>query len=544
MIHPRWRISASLLVLVLAIPAAMTGGIGGTAQAAAPHAHIDCSNGGRFLCTEVFDSEAVFGEGHYVGHDEPSVLFYSNTKGSGNQMQYSGILPKEPAPSNVPGKKNYDFQNYAAFWYGMAMCDTQSYPEQVTSCAPDSNTNIVDPTKSANHPGSAYMELQFYPPGYVQQWNGFSCSPTQWCVALNVDSLSLNPVTGLQNNSGCEARTGEEYVNFAYLTFSGRPQGPPNPLQFDPIASGTPDPSKVMFMNEGDSYTVSLHDTDHGLQTVVHDTTTGVTGSMTASAANGFGQVKFAPSPSTDCQNIPYDFHPMYSTSSTQTTVPWAAATYNVAFDTEIGHFDYCSAVDTTYGICTGNEGATKNTEPADSLSSPIFDDYGCWPGSASGLIQIGGCEGSNVGYDGTSYLADWPNGDTRSRPTPTIFTSPLTGKDYGINYSSVGFNTDLPAIEGQLGTCDNNTGAGCTIIPPTDDNNKPAQFYPYYTSGAALGGCAWTVGQSYPGFSTNDYGANNQYGSLLNVAYTGPGGSPTYSYNDYQKILANPCPR
>ena len=32
----------------------------------------------------------------------------------------------------------------------------------------------------------------------------------------------------------------------------------------------------------------------------------------------------------------------MYSTSSTKTRVTWAAGSYNVAFDTEIGHFQFC----------------------------------------------------------------------------------------------------------------------------------------------------------------------------------------------------------
>ena len=257
---------------------------------------------------------------------------------------------------------------------------------------------------------------------------------------------------------------------------------------------------------------------------------------MTASAANGFGQVKFAPSPSTQCKNIPYDFHPMYSTSSPQTTVPWAAATYNVAMDTEVGHFDYCNNVDSTTGSCLGNEGVGKNSEPADG------DDFGCWAPSASSLIKIGGCEGSNIGYDGTSYLADWPNGSS-NRPTNFIFTSPLTGAHFDTNYSSVGFNTDLPAIEDNIGTCDTSTGAGCTIIPPTDDGS-PAQFYPFYSTGHALGGCAWTVGTNYPGFSTNNYGAHQQYGHLLKVAYSGANGSVSYQFNDYQNNLPNnPCP-
>jgi hypothetical protein len=534
--HPRWRVFAPLTVAALAIPAALAGGgVSSSASSARTvPTHIDCSNSARFLCTEVNQSDEVFG--HYVGHDEPSVLFYSSKAGSGNQMQYSGILPTEPSATNVPGKHVYTFEYAAAFWFGMAMCDSQSYPELVNSCVPDSNANIVNPAKSPYHPGTAYMELQFYPPGYVQQWNGFSCSATQWCVALTIDSLALNSLTGQQLNSTCESVVGEEYVNFAYLTHSGKPQGPPNPVQFTPAASGNPNPAKVEYLNQGDTFTVNLQDTPHGLQAVVKDTTNGTSGSMTASAANGFGQVKFAPSPSTQCKNIPYDFHPMYSTSTPQTTVPWAAATYNVAMDTEVGHFDYCNNVDSTTGSCLGNEGVGKNSEPADG------DDFGCWAPSASSLIQIGGCEGSNIGYDGTPYLADWPNGSS-NRPTSFIFTSPLTGAHFDTNYSSVGFNTDLPAIEDNIGTCDTSTGAGCTIIPPTDDGS-PAQFYPFYSTGHALGGCAWTVGTNYPGFSTNNYGAHHQYGHLLKVAYSGANGSVSYQFNDYQNNLPNnPCP-
>jgi hypothetical protein len=53
-----------------------------------------CANNIR-LCTEVSDPLSAFG--HYVGHDEPSVLFYSNVPGSGNHMQYNATLPVEPA---------------------------------------------------------------------------------------------------------------------------------------------------------------------------------------------------------------------------------------------------------------------------------------------------------------------------------------------------------------------------------------------------------------------------------------------------------------
>lgn len=255
---------------------------------------------------------------------------------------------------------------------------------------------------------------------------------------------------------------------------------------------------------------------------------------MTASAANGFGQVQFAPT--SGCNLLPYDFHPMYSTSSPSTTVPWAAATYNVAIDTEIGHFDYCATVPTYGGSCSGTEGSGANTEPTDE------DDNACFPGSASTLVRINGCEDSNTGFDGTSYLPDWPNGNTKLRPTPTIFTSPKTGANYNQQYAQLAFNTDLPRIEAD--TCDRQTGQGCTLIPTTDDGT-PAAFYPYYTSGHALGGCAFTIGQNVPGFSTRDYGKNDQYGDLLKVIYPAQGGGTIFHYNDFQRILPNnPCPQ
>jgi hypothetical protein len=499
---------------------------------------VNCSDSNRFLCAEVSSVERVFGD-YYVGHDEPTVAFYSNTAGSGNQMEYAGVLPTEPPANRTPGAASYDFELYPAIWFGMAMCDTQSFPETSNTCTPDSDANISTPG-SSHHPGTAYMELQFYPPGYVQQYEGSSCNAIQWCAALAIDSLSMNPVTGQSLNPSCQAVTGVEYANFAFLTKNGAPIGPPNPFHFDPNTSGNPRSSRqTLFLNQGDHYTVTLHDTSNGFQAVVRDLTTGQSGSMTASAANGFAQVKFAPT-GTSCTEIPYNFHPMYSTSTPATTVPWAAASYNVAVDTEVGHFDYCShAIDVVYGggICAGKEGAGSNKEPADG------EDNSCFPAAMGSLYKITGCEGSNTGYDGTSYINDWPDGNNSVTPTPTVFTSPLTGTAYNTNYTKVSFNTDLPNLESVLGTCNQTTGAGCSLIPTSDDGT-PAAFYPYYTSGASSGGCAWAPGRVVPGFTTQNYGQNAEYGSLLKVIYPTSGGTTVSVYEDYQGILGNnPCP-
>jgi hypothetical protein len=94
----------------------------------------------------------------YVGHDEPSLLFYSNKADSGNRMRYSITLPRDPTPANPtqPGK-GYNFELNGALWFGMALCDTQSYPEQVSTCAPDSDSNIVDPAVSPAVPPSGVL---------------------------------------------------------------------------------------------------------------------------------------------------------------------------------------------------------------------------------------------------------------------------------------------------------------------------------------------------------------------------------------------------
>src|SRR5262249_30490910 len=141
------------------------------------------------------------------------------------------------------------------------------------------------------------------------------------------------------NNADCRARTGVESFNFAFITRDGRPQGPPGPLFQTTADTFTPHPGQALFMNPGDDLVVDLRDSANGLQVTVQDLTSNASGSMTASAANGFRQVVFDPS-ATTCATRPYSFHPMYATSSEHTRVPWAAHSYNVAFSDEIGHFE------------------------------------------------------------------------------------------------------------------------------------------------------------------------------------------------------------
>ena len=89
-------------------------------------------------------------------------------------------------------------------------------------------------------PGTAFTELQFYPPGRVKQFHGRRCDGRAWRSALTIGSLSEDPVNGITLNPACqgEIRGGFEYVSFVFLTRSGTPTGPPSPLQFNSATSG------------------------------------------------------------------------------------------------------------------------------------------------------------------------------------------------------------------------------------------------------------------------------------------------------------------
>ena len=80
------------------------------------------------------------------------------------------------------------------------------------------------------------MELQFYEPGYVPQFEGFGCTAHQYCAAMTIDSLASNQNTGIDNTSACDnfLLGGVEPINWAYITHDGVSQAPANPL-----ASGT-----------------------------------------------------------------------------------------------------------------------------------------------------------------------------------------------------------------------------------------------------------------------------------------------------------------
>ena len=507
--------------------------------------HRDCDETPSF-CPDPFNRRNY--EGEYVGHDEPALLFYSKKKGSGHSSFYTLRLPKEPPtkPNQKGSGGVYNFQIHHLFWFGMAMCDTQSAPapNPQSRCEPDSDKNIFDspdPTAKdyiGKHPGSAFLELQFYAPGWIDSPE--LVSDSTWFAALTISSYSVNMNTGQQNNGDCVSRefqpAGLEPQNFAVVTKNGVPLLPSNPLG---ISFGTFkfDLSNVLSMYGGDIVKVSIEDTPEGVKVELDDITTGQSGSMIAGIAEGFGQVNFQPNASS-CSVTPYAFHPMYDTSTVHTRVPWTEHTYNIAFADELGHFEFCNKFNASL----------QCTVPGVDDPRLDADDFPCanpgFFGLPSSFIQITGCIGADLDFDGTPYRLSWPGTnwatDASLHPEPIRFRGAQfrgPGNSGFDDFDRVAFEANMPGIE-PLSICALN-GAGCVNPPPG------AQFYPIFsTTTSANGQCLWQFGGlNIPG-TTNNFGGTStaEFGGLLTYFVPAVGG-PSFLVNNFRQILnSNPC--
>ena len=565
-------------VVQTAVPAAAAG-----AQIA-PHAtgEMDCNGwspqyasvrpGMKMLCTDPMNPRGraagqtgwgdarFYDNGHYVGHDEPSVRFLSSAAGSGNTMTYFTQLPTEPASGT----------NYAelssAPWFGLPICDPNSFP--FASCTADSDSNAPPSnscTPGACGGGSAVMELQFYPPGFGPFIDGFSCDATRWCAALTIDSI--------ENSNNCV-----EPVNFAFLTLDGRPTGPPSPQQAN-AQTLTPN-ADTLFFGQGDTLRVDIKDTSSGVMTRVDDFTTGQSGFMVASGANGFMN--------TDpnfCTGSPFNFHPEFSTAAAANIVPWAALEIGVTATQEIGHFEPCTTLShpdsaslenfppgfsdpSLYQTCGGASEVSNNTNNGNgegactdlqcsnttgsnadvgeaaggtqcnstltngsgNLLCEVSDGY-CVP-AGSRTVTVGGaaqtwswplngCEmnqfqNGDLDFDGTPYQADWPDGSS-AHPTSAKYLGPFDPS--GHLYSQLQFESDAP---GSMSTCNTSNGSGCAVPPPSPSGTGSA-FYPFWSTETSQqppalhpvsGACAWNFGNDVSGVTTDDFSKDTQYGS------------------------------
>jgi hypothetical protein len=534
-----WTAAAAVFVTVLGVTGAGWT-IASPAQAGAPptqsQGELDCNGHSTVQqavrpsmnCTDIrglagVDNANTWGgrfydNGYYIGHDEPDLTFMSSRPGSGNNVTWLEKLGSDPTAAPTVATPGSDvahwFELSIAPWFSMAMCDPNSYPQQ--ACKANSDANAPSSTFAGG--GSAFMEMQFYPPGFAPFSESISCDNTHWCAALTIDSLACSLGFASCNNA-CE-----EPVNFAFIQMNGVPSGPPSP-QLSNTASFTPN-SNTLLMNPGDTVAVTMKDSPvpggggNAFKVSVTDFSTHQSGYMQASAANGFQNTSMA-----DCSGTPFNFQPEYNTAAKANIVPWAALQTNISTQFETGHFEACTAVsnaifnglggasDPVYNQCggpyeTGTDSGTA--ELGDAACYPLGDTHGTL-GTAPNLIS--GCidnvfQNGDLDFDGTPYWPEWPTGPRATATLPASFvqSTPLT---YGRQYSSYMFQTDVALSES---TCTVSNPGGCSVPAP----NTPGNFYPYWSVANLLGGgCAIEFG-NVSGRGVNNFGKDAQYGNNL----------------------------
>jgi hypothetical protein len=462
-----------------------------------------------------------FDNGHYIGHDEPDLTFLSNRPGSGNDVTWTETLPKDPAAAPTVAHPGSDvthwFELSIAPWFSMALCNSKSYP--LNPCTPNSDANA--PNGSFTGGGSSFLEVQFYPPGEAPFFDNVSCDNSHWCASLHINDLECT--FGFEScNPNCE-----EPTNFAFIQKNGVPTGPPSP-QESTLATSTPN-GQTLLMNPGDKLRVHIFDAPapgggHALEVAIDDLTTGTSGFMQASAANGYAATSIV-----DCSGTPFNYEPEYSSAAKQNIVPWAALQTDISTEFEIGHWTPCTSLsdpatagllaftagDPFFLTCNGpyeaaSDGAADNPEGfgGDGFCYPAGDTHAALnrfgifsdPNTMTGCLNF--LNGGDIDFDGTSYWPDWPTGiaPTATLPGSFVQSAPTsTGHTYPQSF----FQTDVALSEE---TCQASP-SGCTVPPP-----GPGNFYPYWSSIKQGNECSIVFG-NVTGPGVNDYGRFTQYG-------------------------------
>jgi hypothetical protein len=468
-----------------------------------------------------------YDNGHYIGHDEPDATFVSSKKGSGNNVTFTETLgtdPSAPPTDKTPGSDtSHWFQLTPAPWMSMAICDSNSYPQLPCTAESDANAPACTDAFNCNpnsYPGAggALLEMQFYPPGNPPWVDSESCDLTHWCAALTIDSLECT-YGFAQCNSDCE-----EPVNFAWIQTNGVPTGAPAP-QDATLATDIPN-SHTLLMNPGDTVATHIYDAPapgggKALKVVIDDLTTGKSGFMQASAANGFANTSIV-----DCSGTPYNFQPMYNTAKVGNIVPWTALQTNISTEFETGHWESCTKLtdqisnpfdpsDTggTYNGCKGpyeSKDGDEGAETGEALCYHKGDTHPGYdgPGTSTQPDVATGCQDNvfqngDLDFDGSPYWTEWPTSTTAGKyPGSFVDWMPTTKSS---QYSQFFLQTDIALSES---TCTSSTLSGCTVPP-----QGPGNFYPYWSETSVGGQCAFEFGNVSSG-GVKTFGKDAQYGT------------------------------
>ena len=216
---------------------------------------------------------------------------------------------------------------------------------------------------------------------------GFGSDCHQYCAAMTIDSLTRGPEPRHPNSNGDP--TTRPTATTTCLAGPSRSTGPTSPgtgaLRRRPTRCsrgrwtvrtprGEPRPDQGPADEPGGPDPVHMHDTPAGFQIVLVDLTTGQSGSMTASVANGFGHILYTPNSST-CRERPYAFHPEYSTASAREYVERPYVQHR-----DVGR-------DRPLRELPRDQRQSTAPSPASGFGRHDEDDRSCVPGTDSTLV-------------------------------------------------------------------------------------------------------------------------------------------------------------
>ena len=140
-----------------------------------------------FMCLDPFHS--IGKNGAYTGHDEPTVQFSSHRPGTGGKRLHvlrhaAEESADEAQPSRhrrdvgLPAARDVLVGPHALRHRVLAELHEDVHAEQRRN-AVFRSSNAHSPHFIGKGPGNAFIELQFYSPGWVPQFTGFGCSATK-----------------------------------------------------------------------------------------------------------------------------------------------------------------------------------------------------------------------------------------------------------------------------------------------------------------------------------------------------------------------------
>ncbi len=255
------------------------------------------SDGGRFL-----------DNGHYIGHDEPSMRFVVQPARLGEQLQHDrepATGPGGPADREDPGQG-------------------RDALVRAVHRAVDLHHRLRPGLRAtaAVHPAVGRERAARQVP---RRRRGLrrACSSTRPASRRSRTASAATTRTGARRSTSTAwsarataaataTRNCTEPVNFGYVQANGVPTGPPSPQKGN-LATFTPN-ARTLLMNPGDKITVHMWDAKipggHALEVRETDHTTGKSGFMIASATNGFMNTN-----PFDCTGTRFNFQPEYNTA-------------------------------------------------------------------------------------------------------------------------------------------------------------------------------------------------------------------------------------